>query len=265
MEIFENNTYTPLINCIMVYPCNINNTLKAQIDRNLASKQYNNLVNIIIESGTKIHFLDLNDSPAQLFARDIAFVIKDILFISNMTDPIRKSEINCLIALANQYSIKNHIMKNNIEGGDVLIHDNQVFIGQSDRTNEKAVGEINSVLLDNHIHYELVKVYFEKSKIHLDCVFNILDKDTCIISPDVYNPQEIIKYFSKVIDVPIENSPSLPTNIITLGNNLVLCSSKEFTDTLQHHGYNSIFIEFSEIIKDKGSLGCCMLPLQRMA
>jgi len=264
MKIFESNTYNPLMNSIMVYPCNIKHSQKVQIDGKLASKQYNNLVNTLIEQGTKVHFLDLNDSPSQLFARDIGFVIDDILFISNMTDPARKSEIEGLVALTKEYNLKHHIMKNNVEGGDILVHDKQVFIGQGERTNEGAVAEISSVLSDNNKKYELVKVFFEKSRIHLDCVFNILDKDTCIISPELFNPQDVIKYFLKVIELPRDDLDSLPSNIITPGNNLVLCSSKKFCDKLSQEGYNSIFIEFTEIIKEKGSLGCCMLPLQRM-
>lgn len=248
----------------MVYPCNIEHTQKTQINGELASKQYNNLVNTIIEQGTKVHFLDLNNSPSQLFARDIGFVIDDILFISNMTDPTRKAEIDSLVALAKEYDVKYHIMKNNVEGGDILIHDNQVFIGQGDRTNESAVEEISLVLSDFNKKYELVKVFFEKSRIHLDCVFNVIDRYTCIISSEVFNPQDIVKYFLKTIELPSDDLESLPSNIITPGNNLVLCSSKKFVEKLRQEGYNSIFIEFTEIIKDKGSLGCCMLPLQRM-
>lgn len=265
MKIFEHNTYTPLTNCIVVYPCNIKNTQNKQIDGNLASKQYNNLINTLIEQGTKVHFLDLNGSSSQVFVRDIGFAIDDILFIANMTDPTRKSEIDGLVSLAKEYNVNYHIMKNNAEGGDILIHDDQVFIGQGNRTNERAVEEISSVLFDNNKKYELVKVFFEKSRIHLDCVFNILDKDTCLVSPELFNPEDVIKYFSKIIEVPRDDLSSIPSNIITPGNDVVLCSSKKFVDTLREKGYNSIFIEFSEIIKDNGSLGCCMLPLHRIS
>jgi len=40
-------------------------------------------------------------------------------------------------------------------------------------------------------------------------------------------------------------------------------TKKEYDNLLLSHGYNSILIDFSEIINDKGSLGFCILELLR--
>lgn len=268
MKVFVDSDYDKLDQCIVVYPCNLhigsNNANKEQINKNVASKQYNNLINTLSEYGVNMRFLDLNGSPSQVFSRDIGFVIQDILFISHLTLPDRQSEIDGLLDYVHKHNIKHHIMQNYAEGGDILVNHNKIFIGQGDRTCEKAVTEINDVLSANNMLFELIKVYFETSKIHLDCVFDILGKNTCIISEDIFNPQDVVKYFSKIIEAPRAESDSLAINIISLDNNTLLCSSESFTYSLQKEGYNSIFINFSEIIKASGSLNCCVLPINRL-
>ncbi|MBC8061581.1 MAG: hypothetical protein H7Y18_13070, partial [Clostridiaceae bacterium] len=256
MKVFVDSDYDKLAQCIVVYPCNLqiggNNTTKQQIDKKVASNQYNNLINALSDYGIKLHFFDLNDSSSQVFSRDIGFVIQDILFISHMTLPDRQCEIDGLIEFVHKYNIKHHIMQNCAEGGDILVNHNKIFIGQGNRTCEKAVTEINEVLSANNMSFELIKVYFETSKIHLDCVFDILDKDTCIISEDIFNSQDVVKHFSKIIEAPRTELDSLAINIISLDNITHLCSSESFTQALQKQGFNTIYINFSEIIKASG-------------
>lgn len=268
MRIFTRNEYDDLRYCLVVYPCNLQvtedvNSSTEKINKNIASKQYNNLINTLIEFGVKVQFLDFNDSPSQVFTKDIGFIIEDILFISNMKEPIRQPEINELIKFSSNKDITVHHMKSNAEGGDIFIHNNKIFIGQGDRTSPEAAEEITQVLSHNNMNYEIIKVYFDTSKIHLDCVFNILDKDTCIISDNILNPEVTTKYFSNIIKVSKNDADSLAPNIINLGNNNVLCCNENLNNILLSRGYNSVLINFSEIIKANGSIGCCFLTLLR--
>ena len=268
MKIFTKNEYDNLICCLVAYPCNLQitggiNSPAEIINKKVASKQYNNLINTLIDLGVKVQFLDLNDSPSQVFTKDIGFVIEDIMFISNMKEAIRQIEINKLIELSLNRDIKSYHMKSKVEGGDILIHKNKIFIGQGERTTLNAVEEMTEILCNYNMNYEAIKVYFDTSKIHLDCVFNILNDNTCIISDDVFNPEVITRHFQSVIRVSKKDADSLALNIINIGNNKVLCCNKNLHDKLLSLGYNSILIDFSEIIKAKGGLGCCVLELLR--
>lgn len=264
MEVFIGNDYSSLKDCIVCYPGNLQASgLNMQVDKNVASVQYNNFINKLIQHGTKVQFVALNGSPSQVFTRDIGFIVEDILFISNMTDAIRQSEIDCLKELAKNYNMKTHIMEQKVEGGDIIVDNNIVFVGQGNRTNEMSANEIGYVLEKNNKRHEIVKVDFEVSKIHLDCAFNILDNETCIVSTAVYKPELVAKYFKKVIKVSDEDLNELALNIVQLGNNNYLCGSENFTNTLKREGFNAEYIDFSEIMKCNGSLGCCALPLNR--
>lgn len=266
MDVFSNNQYDKLSHCILVYPVNIEKTGDTKTDElnlNIVNKQYNTLLNMLIENDVKPYFLDINGNPSQLFARDIGFVINDLLFISNMKNSLRKSEIAGLKDFVINKNINHYIMQHTVEGGDIIVHNNKVFIGQANRTDEAAFIEIDNILRTKFNNsYECIKVFFDSSKIHLDCVFNIIDKDTCIISKNVYNRSEIIKHFSKAIEIQSDELSLLAPNIVVLGDK-ILCSSEKLSKVLKNNGYNSKFIQFDEIVKDSGSLGCCVLPLLR--
>lgn len=268
MRIFTKNEYDNLLYCLVRYPCNLQitggiNSETEKINKNIVSKQYNNLINTLIELGVKVQFLDINDSPSQVFTKDIGFVIGNIMFICNMKESIRQIEINKLIELCLNKGIKSYHMKSKVEGGDILVHNNKIFIGQGERTTLNAVEEITEMLCNYNMNYEVIKVYFDISKIHLDCVFNILNDDTCIICDYVFNPEVITRHFSNIIMVSKKDADSLALNIINIGNKNVLCCNKNLNNELLNLGYNSILIEFSEIIKAKGSVGCCALALLR--
>jgi N-dimethylarginine dimethylaminohydrolase len=267
MKISIKNDYDFLEECILCQPCNLqrsnSNNIIGQIDKGLVSSQYNKLVNSLIDHGTRVLFLDPNDTPSQVFTRDIGFVIDDILFISSMKDPIRKSEINILKEFAQKYNLETHIMEETAEGGDILVKKDIVFVGQGKRTTSKALAEIGYVLQKNNKPHKPVPIDFNPTKIHLDCVCNILNENTCIASKDIYNPETFTKYFSKVIWVPDEDLKDLAPNIVRLDKDKCLSSSKHFTNVLKENGFDTIYIDFSEIIKCNGSIGCCVLPLYR--
>jgi len=206
----------------------------------------------------------LTDEPNQVFTRDIGFVVSNILFISKMTDPTRKLETKKLVHYIKKMNIDNiHFMENEIEGGDVLVHDKMIFIGLGERTTPRAINELKEVLLRHNLNYEIIEVIINKSLIHLDCTFNILESDTCIISKGVYNPEVVIDRFENIINVPDAEVSSLASNIVCLGNKNVLCSNENFSSILNNHGYVTTYVPFTEIIKAQGSLGCCILPTRR--
>ncbi|SET72746.1 N-Dimethylarginine dimethylaminohydrolase [Natronincola peptidivorans] len=268
MKGFVINEYDRILGGLVVYPSffdvvDINNKYRGTINRNLVIDQYNTFVNVLINEDIKVNFLNLMSSPSQLYTRDLGFVIKDIFFISNLKDPIRKDEVKVLIDFLKNYGGKIHIMSHNVEGGDVILHNDKLFIGVGGRSTEAAVNEIVQVLDKNHIYLEMVKVIFDTSKIHLDCVFNVLDEKSCIITDYIFNVEVIKRHFTNIIKIEKEDADSLAANIVNLGNGKIICSNKSLVSLLKDYDYTPIYIDFSEIIKAQGGLGCCIFPTCR--
>lgn len=268
MNIYQINKYDPIKSYLVCYPVKFQITDKSNkhygtVDLNKVFSQYNDFINELILEGVKIQFLDIGNSPEQVYTRDLAFVINDTIFICNMKNVSRKTETSYLMEFVKENNLKYYEMKNNIEGGDVILYDNIVFVGISTRTTIEAVNELQKVLKDMKININVVPINFDPAKIHLDCAFNTLDKGEAVISPYVYDRKVIEKYIDKLYDISKEDADNLGTNYIYLGNRKVLSCSEKVTKLLNDNGYKAKYIDFSEIAKGEGGFECTTLSILR--
>lgn len=246
---------------LLCYPVNYNIESK-NIDKKLMYSQYNSLINLLIKNKVNIRFLDPIYGESQVYTRDLAFQIEDAFFISNMKRENRREEVKTIEKYFKEKNLKYYKMKNNIEGGDVIHYKNKLLVGMSNRTTKDAVEELQNYLKLLKKDIDIIKIEFEKDKlIHLDCVFNIIDEETCVVSEYVYNIEEIKKIFNKVIIINKKETLDLGTNFITINDNLILTSNKEMHKTLLKEKLNTIYLNYSEFIKGGGSFNCTTLPL----
>lgn len=268
MEIYQINKYDPIKSYIVCYPVKFDITDKSNkhygnVDFNNVFSQYNKFINELILEGIKIQFLDIGNSPEQVYTRDLAFVIKDTIFICNMQSVSRKTETSYLLKFVKENNLKYYEMKNNIEGGDVIPYDDVVFVGISTRTTIEATNELQEVLKEKDMNVTVVPINFDAAKIHLDCAFNTLDKGEAVISPYVYDRKIIEKYIKKLYDISKEDADNLGTNFIYLGHRRVLSCSEKITKLLNDNGYKAKYIDFSEIAKGEGGFECATLSILR--
>lgn len=268
MQIFLGNNYDNIRCYFMAYPCHFDvmdnsNPHKGTIDKSKVFEQYNNFVNFIIDQGIKVQFLDIVNSTEQVFTRDIGFVVEEIFFVSKMKASERAREIKPLLKIIQKHGLKHHIMQNSIEGGDVIHYGGVLFIGIGDRTNNQAVTEVQNVLNENKIELKTVPIRFDANKIHLDCAFNTLDQDSCVITDYVYDTEAIQKHVKNCIKMERTVADELGANYIYLGDRKVVTHSEGTRKLLNAHGYQVYYTDYSELVKARGSLGCCTLSTLR--
>lgn len=223
----------------------------------------------------------------QVFARDVAFVIEDHMIISNIIqdrydeqDAYRK-----MFARVGWKNIINLPESAHIEGGDVIVWNNFIFVGtcfsedyrnfKTARTNEYAI--------------EILKEYFPKKRIidlelkkndtdpfqgilHLDCTFNPVGKDKCIIYKDGFVSEDdyklVIQIFGEdnCFHVTKQEMFEMNPNIFSISPEIVV-SDSSFTRMNNHlrenWGMTVEEIPYREISKMGGLLRCSTLPLVR--
>ena len=223
----------------------------------------------------------------QVFARDVAFVIEDKMIISNVIkDRADEQEAYRKIFEKVEWrKIINLPETAHIEGGDVIVWDDFLFVGtcfsedyrnyKTARTNEYAI--------------EILKEYFPKKRIidldlkkndkvpyqgvlHLDCTFNPIGKDKCIIYKDGFvdesDYQLIIDIFGEenCFHITPEEMFEMYPNIISISPEVVV-SDETFTrmnDFLRNEwGFTVEEIPYREISKMGGLLRCSTMPLVR--
>ena len=223
----------------------------------------------------------------QVFARDVAFVIEDKMILSNLI-PDRADEQEAYSKIFEQVEWRKIINlpdTAHIEGGDVIVWNDFLFIGtcfsedyrnfKTARTNEYAI--------------EILKEYFPKKRIidlelkkndtvpyegilHLDCTFNPVGKDKCIIYKEGFVDESdyrlILDIFGEenCFHVTKEEMFDMNPNIFSISPEVVV-SDAAFTRMNRHlQDVWNIKVEeipYREISKMGGLLRCSTMPLVR--
>ena len=222
----------------------------------------------------------------QIFARDVGFVIEDQFFVSNMIKN-RALEIKGLESILSQMDISNiHYLPDNVfvEGGDVVVSENYLFVGfsndtefnqfQVSRTNRKAIDYLSAKFPNKEIiGFELHKSDTSSmhSCLHLDCCFQPLGLGHILIHEDGFKFKNDLMIINDIfgkqntININKQEMSNMFANIFSIDKNIVI-SEKKFQRTnslLLEKGYVVEQVKFSEISKMGGLFRCATLPLMR--
>ena len=223
----------------------------------------------------------------QVFARDVAFVIDDRMIISNVI-PDRADEQEAYRKIFEKVKwrkIINLPEKAHVEGGDVIVWNDFLFVGtcysedyrnfKTARTNEYALEILKEYFPKKRIiDFDLIKNDTEpyKGVLHLDCTFNPVGKDKCILYPKGFVDQNdyhlILDIFGKenCFEVTDEEMFEMFPNVFSISEEVVV-SDKRFTRMndffWKEWGMTVEEIPYYEISKMGGLLRCSTMPLVR--
>lgn len=234
----------------------------------------------------KVYRPELIKNYNQIFARDIGFVIDDTFIKSNIL-PDRERELDAIQYIINQIDSLKVVRppeEVHIEGGDVMLWNDHVFIGTykgSDykdyitaRTNMQGVNYIKELFPNKIVkEFDLVKSKIEArdNALHLDCCFQPVGKDKGIIYKRGFREEAdymyLVNLFGKENLFHIERNEmyNMFSNVFSIDENIVV-SEKNFTrlnNWLRANGFTVEEIPYAEIAKQEGLLRCSTLPLIR--
>jgi len=222
----------------------------------------------------------------QIFTRDIGFVIGDVFIKSNIL-PERVRELDAIQYVIDQIQPEKVVTppeEVHIEGGDVMLWDDYVFIGTykgSDykdyitaRTNREGVQFIKELFPNKKVkEFDLIKSKIEArdNALHLDCCFQPVGKDKAIIYKRGFREEAdylfLVQLFGEenLFHITRKEMYSMCSNIFSIDTNVVV-SEKKFSRLnkwLKKQGFIVEKIPYAEISKQEGLLRCSALPLMR--
>ena len=222
----------------------------------------------------------------QIFVRDIGFVIGDIFIKSNIL-PDRERELDAIQYIIDQIDPKKVVRppeKAHIEGGDVMLWNNYIFIGTykgSDyadyitaRTNAEGVQYIKDLFPNKIVkEFDLVKSKIEArdNALHLDCCFQPVGKNKGIIYKRGFREEAdymfLVNLFGKenLFHITRKEMYNMNSNVFSIDTNVVVSEKKfnRLNNWLRSHGFVVEEIPYAEISKQEGLLRCSTLPLIR--
>ena len=223
----------------------------------------------------------------QVFSRDVGFVIDDKIIVSNII-PDRQEEIDAYEEIYRQIHYKqiyNLPEAVHVEGGDVILYKNYIFLGQYNfpdysqvktaRTNRLAVDYLKMIFPERTIMpLNLLKSDTDPYQgiLHLDCTFMPVGRDKAIIYRRGFmNPrdaQHLVDIFGEenVFEITTEEMYAMNSNVFSISEDVVVVE-EHFYRLIKHlrdkWGMTVETVPYREISKMGGLLRCSTLPLRR--
>lgn len=222
----------------------------------------------------------------QIFSRDIAFVIEDTLFHSNIL-PDREREFEAIQHVLDKIDPKKVVRppeEVHIEGGDVMPWNDYIFIGTytgedypdyiTARTNKEAVEFIAAQFPNKKVKsFELRKsnTNAKDNALHLDCCFQPVGTDKAILHKNGFLVEEeyqwLVDYFGKenIFEITKDEMYQMFSNVFSISPEVVVSERnfKRLNDWLREQGFAVEEIPYAEIAKQEGLLRCSTMPLIR--
>ena len=265
-------------------PISLYNYLKGSFpNKYKLQNQISNFKKILLKYNIKIHDLEVLDTN-QIFVRDLGFIIDNKFFISSIL-PDREFEIQGLKKILKQIKNIVKLPKNaHIEGGDVVLDGDHIFIGyygQKDyknqitaRTNKKAIKIIRNFFPNKKtIPLEIIKSprLPTENALHLDCCFQPVSENKAVICMEAFkNPLELNYLVSlygleNIFQITLKEMSKLYSNFFSINKNTVISDTRfdRLNRWFKKIGVNVEKVNFSEISKLGGLFRCSTLPLIR--
>ena len=243
--------------------------------------------NVLKKYKVAVYRPNLIENYNQIFTRDIGFVIDNIFIKANIL-PDRERELDAISYILDQIDPKNIVRppeEVHIEGGDVMLWNDYIFIGTykgSDyksfitaRTNIEGVNYIKSLFPNKIVkEFDLIKSKLEArdNALHLDCCFQPVGKNKGIIYKSGFREEAdyefLVKLFGKenLFHISRDEMYHMNSNVFSIDENVVV-SEKNFTrlnNWLRENGFIVEEIPYAEIAKQEGLLRCSTLPIERV-
>lgn len=222
----------------------------------------------------------------QIFTRDIGFVIDDIFVKANIL-PERDGEldaINSVLDLIDPKKIVRPPEEVHIEGGDVILWNDYIFIGTykgadyssyiTARTNMQGVKYIKELFPNKIVkEFDLVKSSTEArdNALHLDCCFQPIGHDKAIIYKGGFRSEADYQYLEdlfgveNLFQITRDEMYHMYSNVFSISPEVIV-TERNFTRLNSWLRYNNFTVEevpYAEISKQEGLLRCSTLPLIR--
>jgi N-dimethylarginine dimethylaminohydrolase len=251
------------------------------------SQEMNAFEKVLLKYDVQVFRPTTLENCNQVFARDVGFVIDDKIINSNII-PDREDEKEAYEVIYDQIAynkIYNLPEKAHVEGGDVVLFDEKVFVGlytkpdypalKTARTNLYAFNFLKELIPDKtFIPIELRKHDTDPRRgvLHLDCAFMTVGNNKAILYKDGFSNEKdycmLVDIFGRqnIFEITQEEMYYMNANVFSISPTVVVSERRfvRLNEQLENAwGLTVERVPYFEISKMGGLLRCSTLPLVR--
>jgi len=230
---------------------------RARVDLELAQQQWTDYIDKVEDAGWQaVQAPPAPSCPDGVFIEDPVVVYKDVAVITRPSVESRRKERSGLARTMESlgYSVRRIEGSGALEGGDVLIVRNDIYVGVGGRSNTEGVEQLRATI--EPMGGKVIAVPMGRA-LHLKSAVTALPDDSFIgYRPALTDPE----LFPKLHSVPeLQGS-----NVVLLGGDRVLmaanCSGS--AAVVEDIGFEVVSVDISEFQKLEGDVTCLSVRLE---
>src|SRR5687768_14741896 len=206
MRIAITRAVSPRIN-----ECELTFRDREPIDPALAAAQHAAYEQWLADQGVRIvHAEAAPQNPDGVFVEDTAIVLDEIAIITRPGAASRRNEVDSVARTLLRYRAVRHITEPAaIDGGDVLRIGHTLYIGRSQRTNDRAFSQLRALV--NPLGYTVVPTLL-RDCLHLKTAATAIGDRTIVFNPDCVEA----RVFGDVDAIAVDSSEPAAANVLRL-------------------------------------------------
>ena len=229
---------------------------RTSVDFELAQQQWRDYVDTVEEAGWKrVLAPPVPSCPDGVFIEDPVVVYKDVAVITRPSTDSRRAELSLLPKPMESlgYTVRRIEAPGALEGGDVLIVRNDIYVGVGGRSNTDGISQLRGIV--EPMGGRVIAVPMGRA-LHLKSAVTALPDDSFIgYRPALRDPE----LFPKLHSVPeLQGS-----NVVLLGGDRVLmaanCSGS--AAVVEDVGFEVVLVDIGEFQKLEGDVTCLSVRL----
>jgi dimethylargininase len=230
--------------------CELTHVQPQAIDVERAIAQHEEYRNLLASLGLEVIRIPADPAfPDCVFIEDTAIVLDDLAVITRPGAPSRRGETRAVADVLARYRKLVHIEEPaTIDGGDVLVLDDRIFVGRSQRTNEAALAQLRF-----HTRRDVIPVDVHGA-LHLKSAITRVSRNALLVNRDWI---DVTPFRGWTL---IDAEESFGANAVLVNDVVIYPSAFPLTRAkLERDGIDVRTVDASELAKAEGGVTCCSL------
>jgi dimethylargininase len=241
-----------------IVECQLTYRERQPIDVDLAIEQHERYEQCLAELGCKLDRLPAEpDLPDAVFVEDTAVVLDEVAILTRPGSESRRPEVHSVAEKLQAYRRLLRIEPpGTMDGGDVLCVGKTIFVGQSKRTNEEGIAQLQSLVQGFGYRAQAVEI---RDCLHLKSAVTRVGRDALLIDPSRVAPA-VFEGYNRIETEPAEHHAA---NALLVGETVIYPQTHVRTrQRLENYGIEVMSLDISELAKAEAGVTCSSLVFE---
>jgi len=239
--------------------CELTHIEREPIDLQRARSQHAAYEACLRRMGCEVmHLGEARDLPDSVFVEDVAVVFQELAVITRPGAASRRPEADLMAEVLARYRpIVRLEAPAILDGGDVLVMGQSIYVGRSERSNEPGHEQLAAATAPHG--YRVVPVDFDGC-LHLKSAATPVGRATALVQTQWVSPAA---FGDATTIIEVDASEPFGGNVLQV-NGVILCAAAfpRTRQRLEQHGFEVMTVDASELAKAEGGLTCCSLVFE---